>query len=573
VRIVWRGGRPFKQQQDISSARKRANGNGNAVISLDSDEEGEHTKAFEDKPEFEDEKEELDPSNPYPAILQTLDLVFGTDVLHLATLPAPVLKADGPSWRVLEPLKQKLVFAAACADNSIRLVTLPLTPPSPESKARPEFRTSFTAANAGNGKWGETVVVLSRHQKPSDGVSMTVDFSGNSKELVAAESKSSLSEPRIVVASHSREVTGLLLFWRIPIKSPQSHTEPFQSIYLPSAAKSISFNPALARNYSSHLLVADSTGVCRIYDYKLLIKNTEEPSENPAAEQGTWLLSLYAGFQSAKNDSPHVGTHAGFGRKAIVDAQWVSAGKAVIVLLNDGEWAIWDIEGAGPGASQGLLGRQSIKGGSRSEYSLTGYIDAAVKSRAPGPPQLTASKFAPMTPGTRKTTTPFNNGPSGPVHGQISVIDVPSSSPTNPSDESVVFWFGETFHIIPNLSKYWAAHSHKSSGQGNLFTGPTGARMIKIENVDLRGERCSGIAQITKGTSSTGFPSDILILGEHRLTILSAGKAREQQAEKVRVGRMALVEKNVNDGELDVVGIEQALMRMENGNGAKRKLF
>jgi hypothetical protein len=503
-----------------------------------------------------------------------LDLVFGIDVLHLAILPTPVLKADGPSWRVLEPLKQKLIFAAACADNSIRLVTLPLTPSSPESKARPEFRTSFTAANAGNGKWGETVVVLSGHLKPSDGVSITIDFPSNSKYLVIPESKSSLpSEPHIVVASHSREVTGLLLLWRIPIKSPQSHTEPLQSIYLASAAKSISFNPALARNYSSHLLVADCTGVCRIYDYKLPVKTTEEPSDNPAAEQGSWLLSLYAGFQSTKSDSPYVGTHAGFSRKTIVDAQWVSAGKAILVLLSDGEWAIWDIEGGGPGASQGLLGPQSVKGGSRSEYSLTGYIDPGAKSRTAGPPQLTASKFAPMTPGTRKTTTPFNNGPSGPVRGQISVVDVPSSSPTNPSDESIVFWFGETFHIIPNLSKYWAAHRHKSSGSGNLFTGPIGARMIKIENVDLRGERCSGIAQLAKGASSTGFPSDIIILGEHRFTILSVGKAREQQPEKVGSGRMALVEKTTNGGELDVVGIEQALMRMENGNGAKRKLF
>jgi hypothetical protein len=574
VKIVWRGGRPFKISQAPSAAPQKANGTGNAVISLDSDDEGESGKGFEDKPEFEDEEEELDPSQPSPGILQELDLRFGTDVLHLAILPDPILKADGPSWHDLESLKQKIVFTAACADNSLRLVTIPLTPPSPKSKARPELRSDFTLANAGKGSWEETVVLLNGHQKPSDGVSMTLEFNGNpndQKKTGGQDSKT--AEAQLIVASHSREVTGRLLLFRIAIKSPKPALEPFQSIYLASPAKSISFNPSLSRQHSSHLLVADSIGVCRIYDHKTFTKATEEAPDSLATEQGTWLLSLYAGFQNTKNDSqasPHFGTHAGFGRKTIVDAQWVSAGRAIIVLLNDGEWAIWDIEGVGPGASQGLLGRQGIKGGSRSEYSLTGYIDAATKPRTSGPPQITSSKFAPMTPGTRKSTEPFSSrGPSGVVRGKISVVEVPSSSPTSPSEESVVFWLGETFSIIPNLAKYWAANARKAGGSGNLFNGPSGARSTKLESVELQGERCSAVAQIARSSTSTGLHSDIVIVGEHRFVILSPGKPARQQRE----GRMVLVEKGTNGGELDVVGIEQALARMENGNAAKRKLF
>jgi hypothetical protein len=34
-----------------------------------------------------------------------------------------------------------------------------------------------------------------------------------------------------------------------------------------------------------------------------------------------------------------------------------------------------------------------------------------------------------------------------------------------------------------------------------------------------------------------------------------------------------LAEKSTDGMELDVVGIEQALARMENGNGARRKIF
>lgn len=572
VKIIWRGGRKFKPQT-ASAAHPKTNGSGvAAVMIIDSDDEGEPAKpSFEDKPEFEAHEEELNPSHPYPNTLQELDLQFGTEVLDLAMLPSSILKADGLSWRGVDALKQKIVFAASCADNSVRLVTLPLTPPSPASKARPELRSDFTLANAGRGTWGETVTVLSGHQKPSDGVSITVEFTGTK-----GDSKAS-ADPQLVVASHSREVTGLLLVWRVSTKSPSAQVESFQTIPLASHAKSISFNPSLSRQYSSHLLVAEAVGVCRIYDYKL-VKSNEEPSETVAPEHGTWLLSLYAGFPAVKNDpqaSQQTETYTGFGRKGVVDAQWVSGGRAVVVLLNDGEWAIWDIEGVGPNAPQGILGRQGIKGGSISEYSLTGYIDGAAKIRPSGPPQITSSRFAPMTPGTRKAADPFGGRVSDSrVRGKISVVEVRSSSPTAPSEESVLFWLGDTYTVIPNLAKYWAANAQKTVGSGNLFNGPSGARMVKLENIDLQGEHCSGIAQIVKTTtSSTGLSSEILILAEHRFTLLVSGKSvRERPAEK-STSRLALVEKSINGGDLDVGGIEQALARMENGGGAKRKIF
>ena len=412
---------------------------------------------------------------------------------------------------------------------------------------------------------------------------MTVDFSSQSTK---GDSKSSTpTGPQIIVASHSQEVTGLLLLYRIPIVSPQPHIEPFQSIHLSSPAKSISFNPALSSPPTSQLLVADSTGACRIYDYKLLVKTSpvDEPSSHLAAEQGTWLLSLYPSFlkQAESSTSQNTGAHAGFGRKTIVDAKWVSNGRAILVLLQDGEWGIWDIEGVGPGASQGLLGRQGIKGGSLSQFSLTGFIEGA-KSRSSGPPQISSSKFAPMTPSTRKSVDLFGNrGTTGPVRGQISVVEVPSSSATRPAEESIVFWLGESFNVIPNFSKYWAANGRKNtSGSGNLFNGTPGGRMIKLESVDLQGERCSGIEQIAKlsvaqATSSTALSSDVVILGEHRFIILSVGKQVQPRVEKEN--RMALMETNANAGELDVMGINRALARMENrdssGFSEKRKLL
>jgi hypothetical protein len=579
VRIVWRGGRRFKPDKESSAAPKKANGTDKGVISLDSDDEGPSAQPFEDKTEFEDE-EELDHTRPYPNILQHLDLYFGTDVLHLAILPSSILKAESTSWRSLESLKQKIVFTASCADNSVRLVTLPLTPPSPLSKSRPDFRSSFTTANAGNGKWGETVVILGGHQKPSDGVSMNVEFPSQGE--AKGDSKSSTPVgPQMIIASYSREVTGLLLLYRVPITAPKPLIEPFQSIYLTSPAKSISFNPALTDPYASQLLVADSTSACRIYDYKLLANNTpsDESSSDLVAERGTWLLSLYPGFQKQPESSTpqNIGAHAGFGRKTIVDAKWVSSGRAIIVLLEDGEWGIWDIEGVGPGASQGLLGRQGIKGGSLSYFSIAGFIEGA-KARNSDRPKIASSKFAPMTPGTRKSVDLFGiRGTLGQVRGQISVIEIPSSSATKPAEESIVFWLGESFTVIPSLSKYWAT-AKSTGGRGNLFSGTPGGRMIKLESIDLQGERCSGIEQIAKvaalPVSTTALSSDVVILGEHRFVILSAGKQTPAGRSE---NRLALVETNANGGDLDVSEIDRALARMDSRDSSgfvgKRKLL
>lgn len=409
--------------------------------------------------------------------------------------------------------------------------------------------------------------MLSGHQSPANGLSMTVEHISKS-----VGKSNTATEPHFIIASHSTEVSGLLLLFRVSLKSPKP-AEPFQTVYLTSPARCVSFNTGLTKERSSQLLVADSMGVCRIYDYKLLIKGPEELAENPGPEMGTWLLSLYAGFNIAKSDSTpqNLGAHAGFGRKSIIDAKWVSGGRAVIILLDDGEWAIWDIEGVGPDASKGLLGRQGIKGGSKSEYSLTGYLDGTGKTRPSGPPQLTTSKFAPMTPGTRKSTAPFGTKAlDGPVLGQISIMEVPASSATNTPEESVVLWYGETYSIISNLAKYWAANSRKTGGSGNLFSGPSNGRMVKLENVDLQGERCSGVEQLTKTASSP--QSEVIVLGEHRYIILSTGKLLKSQSTE-NTGKLALTENSGNGGELDVVGIEQALTRMENGFGMKRKIF
>ncbi|KAH8819490.1 hypothetical protein F5884DRAFT_13113 [Xylogone sp. PMI_703] len=573
VRIVWRGGRAFKATQaGVDSAKNSSNGpTKDAVISLDSDDEGD-AQPFEDKPEFEDEEDKLDASNPSPKILQVLDLHFGTDVLDIALLPSSLLHAEGASWQGLESIKEKIVLTAACGDNNVRLVTVPLVPPSPASKARPDLRTDLTAAYAGKGKWGETVVLLSGHQTPSSGVSMTADLSIN---IPQGRSRSQNSQAQLVIASHSSEITGALLLWQVAVPLSTTFYQPSQKIYLPSPATCISFNPALSGERTRHLLVADKTGTCRIYDYKPVPKGPSQDdavSEASINEQGSWLLSLSAGFKDGKSAPQNTAAYGNFGRKSILDAKWVVSGKAIIILLQDGEWAIWDIEGVGPGASQGLLGRQGIRGGSHTEYSISGWIDTGIKPAALGTQTSTSSRFAPMTPGTRKSVDPFlNRGPkSGQLHGQISVVEVPSRSPTTASEESVLFWIRDSFAVIPSLARYWVAASRRghTGGSGNLFNNnnAAAARLIKLDGVDLRGEWCCDVDQLPRPASAAGIQTEILVVAEHRFMTVSVPKQTKAKQNKSLEDRLAVMEMNASTGELDVVGIDRALDMMENGS-------
>ncbi|EDN03408.1 predicted protein [Histoplasma mississippiense (nom. inval.)] len=55
---------------------------------------------------------------------------------------------------------------------------------------------------------------------------------------------------------------------------------------------------------------------------------------------GAWLITLSPEFCRNPVGIPQ--------RKTVVDAAWVLGGKAIMVLLSDGSWGIWDPEGAGP---------------------------------------------------------------------------------------------------------------------------------------------------------------------------------------------------------------------------------
>ncbi|KAI3551457.1 hypothetical protein CABS01_15029 [Colletotrichum abscissum] len=535
ITIIWRGGRrfrPSKKQQAKPATEKQNGAPDDAVMIIDSDDDEAPAKAgkasgpFTDKPEFEDSEEE----GPYPEIIQTLDLSLGTSVLHLAVLPMTPCSAEDAAWGGADVLKEKMVFTVACATNDVYVVTLPLTPPSPESKARPELMSNLLAGKAGSGQWGERVVLLGGQYKRSEGIAMSLirpKASSSSDRIREQTGASSAPKPRLVVAAHTREASGTLRLWDVPLDvqpgEASARINPFQAEYLPSPLSSISFNPT----HLTQILTVASSHAVRIYDYALPSFPPDDQATGPFPSQGSWLLSLFQPFTRPTST-----------RKPILDAAWISHGRAVLALLADGTWGIWDVDGASPlGAS--IMGKNSsgIKGGAITAFSATGHVEGT------GPLRTTASvprsngngEFVPLTPHSRRDAAASLSTAGSlerlvSVRGGIVVTPLPGSgSGSGSADESVVLWIGglDNVSVIPAVSRFWDAQLRRSSGGGvNLFSGTTPTRMIRLQDLStgLLGERCCGVGAAVNFArlkeNDGGLQIEVLIMGESRLVIV-----------------------------------------------------
>ncbi|KAI9822379.1 MAG: hypothetical protein M1827_000098 [Pycnora praestabilis] len=643
LQVLWRGGRPFKRFEKPKADESKVNGtSSDAIMIIDSDDE-EPTKPTEkqeshnDGPIYEDDEEEFDPSEPYPPILQDLNLMFGTDVLHLSFLNLPSEK--------LPPIfSHKLVVAVACADCTVRIITLPLTPPSPASKAQKDLRSNDGFGNVESGRCGEQVLILGNntgHRTIPNGVSMSItprhnpirdsadmdedEDDDNPSHPVSSGIRPSASRSRsrirqsteenewdLLLASHSPEISGLLLLYRIPIitEISESKTEhlistehilPFQTQYLPSPASNISFNPSLypARRHP-HLLVTDTKGGVRIYECfppqsrdRSSSGQRSSVQERPDVEQGSWLISLYPGFESSKQPGS---TPNGLGRrKQIVNAQWCLGGKGVIVLLSDGEWGVWDIEGAGPGAKKGPLqgegNRLGVQGGALTQFSIRGQVDGSLAEsstlgRSSTSESKTSSKLAPMTPGTRRVREEvLFSGPSAGItsfsQAGICVTRTAGQGPNKQEDEALLFWHEGNVVALPSMLAYWQKEINGGGGSGSLFTSGRRDRPSRIDGLNLYGELNNGVDQfpqvLPNNADTAPSQPEILVALEHRLVILMTARRapsrsenmfQQQPEEKSPVDQQLLAR-----GELDVSGMDRMLASMANGdqrNGTTR---
>ncbi|KAK0701381.1 hypothetical protein B0T21DRAFT_342827 [Apiosordaria backusii] len=562
VTVTWRGGRRLKPQTE-SKPKEKSNGFASeSIMIIDSDEE-DAPPPFVNKPEFEDSPTST--TSPLPEIIQTLDLALGTAVFKIAVLPMPNSTPADAAWNGADILKQKIVFAVTCATNEVYLITLPLTPPSHESKARPELRQSLLAANAGKGVWGETLTLLGGQSRPCDGIAITLvkpTAASRSRSVESTAAQSQTRQPtRVIVAAHSREASGTLRFWSVPLDAKPgvvNRLESFQTEYLPSPLSSISFNPIQV----TQLLTVASPHAARIYDYSTPALPLEDASEGPFPTQGSWLLSLYPPFTRSAATSAS--------RKPIVAAEWIAHGRAVLTLLADGQWGIWDIDGASPTATSATSGSlfskasAGLRGSAVTNFSVTGHLEGTSPLRNPGTQKSPAAagasgEFVPMTPHTRRDALASANG--GPeklvcVRGGITVTQFAPPKGTVTGDETALLWLGGSdpvVSVIPNISKFWDSQLRKASGGGNLWSGAQPTRMVRLTDLSagLLGERCTGAATIPKSATAhspsatengtppveSSLPVEVLIQGESRVVFVHESEEAPSFTSRLLGGR------------------------------------
>ena len=590
--MVWRGGRPFKQP---TSEQKPANTNGEAtrmVVSLSSDEDPAQNAPLDDTPLFDEEEEEYDPSEPYLPIVQMLDLPLGVEVLCLAFphLPATLQKTSLDSLPTF--MSQKLICALACSDFTIRVLTVPLMPPSPQSKARLEVRNAVSNLDAREGLFGEQMFTFTgdpSHRSIPKGISISMTASTRENEgdddleddeqidrLPAPSRTASRSRSRsrldrddswdLLVASHSSDLSGLLLVYRVPLVaegfriSPE-HQTPWRIQNLASPAVTIEFNTALypaARH--SLLLVAEAKGSVRILDCV----------PRSRAAPGLWLVSLHSEFGTSQDSMIR--------RRPILDAKWVLGGKCILVLLADEKYGIWDIENAGPKSADTVNAPRPL-----TAFALDGWVGNSLKSRpmTKSSATMNASKtnLVPMTPSTRKMKQEaLFAGPitvaqlEGPARGGLFVCPVLETSNSRADDESVLFWHGSNTMIIPSLFTHW---QNKVRRSGNLFgTGAKGEPLL-INNVQLGGEYCNEIGLFLRSKEPANeFMSraEVLVTGEHRLLIITPPLVEPAPPVEPNPPPLSsLVDQQLlARGELDVHGMDRILAGMSNGDTPTR---
>lgn len=580
IRFVWRGGKPLKSEPQSSDTRP--NGIGNEVIDLDSsDDDHNQIEAYEDHPVYEDEEEEYDPAEPYESTIQTLELPLGVEVLHLAFphLPADIHRASIPAL-----LSQKIIVAAACSDCSIRLITLPLTPPSPQSKARPQLRNATATLGVGKTLYGEQMIVLSSgvtHQSVPKGVSISItaassddpededmdmDRGTSSRHTSRSRSRSRLGTDQtwdLLVASHSTDLSGLLLIHRIPLvaEGTSLSTElhiPWRTQHLASRAVTVDFSTAIYPSMRhSQILIAEEKGAVRILDCL--------PQSN--AMQASWLVSMYTGFETTQNVVPR--------RIPILSARWVLGGKAILVLQADGKWGIWNHEGAGPKPTNAVNASSRIIDGLLTGFAIEGWVGDILKSK----PLLKnssgknegRSKLAPMTPSTRKIKQDaLFTGPTvqsdGPIRGGLDVVPASDVSDSRPDDESVLLWHGSNIVVIPSFYTHW---QNKIRGSGNLFGSGAKGEPKVINNIQLGGESCTKVSLLSIQNQKQ---ANILVTGEKRLLIVTPPlKEPETSASLAPPMRATQVDQQMlEQGELDIDGMDRIMSGMANGHTSRR---
>lgn len=601
-----------------------------AVMVIDSDDDEPALSAMDDpeEPEFEEEEGEIDPAEPISDIIGSLTIPLGAKTLALALPPCNSYVSQTSSERP-PILMNTIIVAAVCSDCTTKIVTLPSTPPRPEVEM--SRRRSIAGRPPGKPRLNREQILsisgASTHQEIASHVAITFTSqilwtesrrdslphetqedsrrSQNHGKGSAARSRSRTEASwDLLLATCSKEASGVLLVYRIPImevkgrssityRLSSEHVFPIQRQFLRAQVTTLSFNTNVyPSERHSHLLLSTANGAVKVYacqpplpdrsrNRRTSLLDTDETGRRSG---GRWLLTLYPGFVPSPSGMPQ--------RKCVLGAEWVLGGKAIIALCSDGEWGVWDIEGSGPGATQGLVRGQSniqgVTGGALSTFAINGWITPSESKPATSVAKdQSRPVLAPMTPSTRKfredrlfknPPTP-DDTPNPPVcgSGSISTLSIPGHLPDGLSKETILLTYLNSNVIIPSFESLWRTKA-KSTG---TFESSARSRPHIVQGLNTFGEMQLGTSLFPLPNASTyvrvfppsvGRRPDILIVAEHRLHILTV-PLNPSRKKGIQAVADPSIQTNETDqllltrGELDLDGMDRLLDGMQNGTG------
>ena len=513
---------------------------------------------------FDSEHEPVDiDEQPVPVVAET-HILLETGVRKLASCPLPPDTVFQPLRDSIPSLfREKIVLAVACEDGTTRVLSLPLKPLGPlitVEKTRPLPGRLFTQAI--------TDPPFPYHGLPQ---AVAVTYTINACSETHRQSQKQTHNTRqsqknekqslwdIVVASHFGTACQTLLTFRVLIsdnaKNPHildhSDEATIQQSCLPSPVSCLSFSPARYPSFKHlQLLLADAAGAVRICEAPPRLD--PDIQDDFTSSEPTWIATFLVRF--AKQHSQH-GQGLPASRARILDAQWALNGKCIVVLLSDGQWGLWDLEDAGP-SPQGTQGsstqlRTGVTGAGVTQFSLQGFTgssESQLNTRSSLGMDTSSStrsltkgsrgSLAPMTPRTRKTrqeslfsSTPQRSGastiPSLLTQGGISITPTSQTDRKSP-DSSIIFWYRNEAFSIPSLMSHWQRAVNATVRNQSASFIPTGSVIHRLDELNMHGERITGIAQVPQDPNSSqktvstakALHHDIVVASEHRLLLL-----------------------------------------------------
>lgn len=527
LRILWKAGRR-------RGATPRPNGvsKSQEAIAIDGSE-GEPAGALpeEETDEYEDEEDEQDPDCPYAGVVHDFDLELKSAVIHLA-IPAT------PNFHALKLTRTHAIVALACTNGATKLLCIPLAPPK-------------------------------ENEDPSSGVTQ-VDLPGSSQPARSITAKLLLPEEddrgqprqRSRGAKVDAEILVALVSSTLNVYAVDVITNAIKkrrlpsicSVHLASPGHSIRFHPS---HKSTQLLLTDATGAVRIYDPFTLEALDGRPG-------GKWMMTY---LTSHKVPSTSTSLHAS--RKRTLACSWILSGRAILALLEDGEWGVWDVSGS----------LQSAR--PFGEFAISGYLGTAGEAEDPARSKK-PSKLAPMTPNTRKTKsdTLFSSAAKAvgaTSNGGISLAPNPTKS--GQPDESILMWYGGDIYSIPSMQQFWQRSTTNNGSFGSLYA----PGMTHLSDVDLVNENISSISQLPGAAQASSLGQmntqrDLVISAEYRMVITQANRAAapsrqlfEQAAD--RPASRDRDQRMLDAGDLDLGGLNRMLDSRVEGAGTRKVGF